>query len=399
MHARRLPWIIGLLLSGVLTGSCAPPPATAASPVTLEDLQKELQAIRAEIEEQGRMLRLLYQFVDAETDLEEQAAELEREQALSLETLCEIEDAQLKSVGCADPSKPHFAVLLSTGGVRIFNRDGEVVEDLVEPGQHVRCMAYSPDGRSLLAGVACPEQGGLMIWDLDSREVTFSGEAMEKAPDRVGWLGRELLAYGSMVSYYDNQGEPANREQYAGGVRHARTGEDLWSFKSFIRDDFQSIWAAGDGRWLAVRDVPDQPRGAILLDGKSGERVRVLYDENHGSGPLSLCISPDNDMLAVGYAPCDIILWDPHTGKMLHLLEGHSNWVVSLAFSADGRRLVSGGGDGTVRLWDTASGEQLGMVRFSRNSVYVEGVGFTPDGKHMFATAQGHLYIIACPNL
>jgi WD40 repeat protein len=68
--------------------------------------------------------------------------------------------------------------------------------------------------------------------------------------------------------------------------------------------------------------------------------IRTCYNREHGSGPLSLEISPDGRLLAVGYAPFDVILWNTRTGEQGRLLKGHSNWVVSLAFSTDHDKLI-----------------------------------------------------------
>ena len=72
-------------------------------------------------------------------------------------------------------------------------------------------------------------------------------------------------------------------------------------------------------------------------------------------------------MLAVGYAPYDIILWNAQTGSRQKLLKGHSNWVVSLAFSADGKRLISGAGDSTARLWDLETARKSGASGLRAN--------------------------------
>ena len=130
-----------------------------------------------------------------------------------------------------------------------------------------------------------------------------------------------------------------------------------------------------------------------MLNGATGEVRHTCYDKEHGSGPLSAGISPDGKLLAVGYAPYDIILWNAQTGARQKLLKGHSNWVVSFAFSADGKRLISGAGDSTARIWDVESGKETGRVRFQGESSYVEGVGLSPKGDIVFAVVRGMLVV------
>jgi WD40 repeat protein len=156
-----------------------------------------------------------------------------------------------------------------------------------------------------------------------------------------------------------------------------------------------SLSGSRDGRRLVVQEIPEQPRGAFLLDGATGAVLRTCYDQEHGSGPLSVEISPDGKLLAVGYAPYDVILWDADTGGYGKLLEGHSNWVVSLGFSADGTRLISGAGDSTARVWDVSSGKEIGRLRFEGPSTYVWSVGLSPQGDLAFALTEDDQFVVA----
>ena len=180
-----------------------------------------------------------------------------------------------------------------------------------------------------------------------------------------------------------------DHDKKAGTVLARDTGKPLWNFQGSILKDYYSLAGARDGSQLAIMGIPDQPRGAFLLDGKTGKVRHICYDEEHGSGPLSLAISPDGNTLAVGYAPYDIILWNTRTGERQKLLKGHSNWVVSLAFSADSQRLISGAGDNTARIWDVQAGKEIGRFRFeSENCIYVQSVGFSFDGTLILAAAR-----------
>ena len=166
---------------------------------------------------------------------------------------------------------------------------------------------------------------------------------------------------------------------------------------SLIRDDFQTLSASPDGKLLAVLEIPDKLRGAYILDGSTGRVLSTLFHSQHASGPLSVCIAPYNQVVAAGYAPQDIILWDAREEKLLKILEGHSNWVVSLAFSPNGRFLISGAGDSTARIWAVESGDEIGRLRFPGSSTYIESVGFSPDGEKVFAMAEGKLIVAKAP--
>ena len=201
------------------------------------------------------------------------------------------------------------------------------------------------------------------------------------------------MVWGASVTYWQEGGKPVDQDKPAGAVLNRASGQRLWTFRGFVRDDFYTLAGAMNGQRLAVLQIPDQPRGAFLLDGATGQVLQTCYDEEHGSGPLSVGISPDGSILAVGYAPNGIILWNVRTGDRRKLLQGHSNWVVSLAFSADNKRLISGAGDSTARIWDVESGKEVGRIRFPDESSYVEGVGLSPKADVAFAAARGRLVV------
>ncbi len=79
--------------------------------------------------------------------------------------------------------------------------------------------------------------------------------------------------------------------------------------------------------------------------------------KGHDDGISALAFSPDGKVLASGSGDRTIIIWDPHTGKILHRLDGHTAAVSSLSFSPDGRYLLSGAAEQGVVLWNTATWE------------------------------------------
>ena len=154
-------------------------------------------------------------------------------------------------------------------------------------------------------------------------------------------------------------------------------------------------------RYQSARELADDVRRYLANEpieaSASGRLQSTLFHKQHACGPLSVCVSPNNEMAAVGYAPADVILWDATKQDVLQILKGHTNWVVSLAFSRDGRFLISGAGDSTARVWDLLTGGEIGRVRFPGTSTYVKSVGCSPDGDTVFALAEGRLVIAIAP--
>lgn len=78
--------------------------------------------------------------------------------------------------------------------------------------------------------------------------------------------------------------------------------------------------------------------------------------EGHSEAILSVCFSPDGQILASGSGDTTVRLWDMKTSTPFAELKGHTNWVLSVAWSPDGKYLASASMDKTIRIW-TADGK------------------------------------------
>jgi len=84
-----------------------------------------------------------------------------------------------------------------------------------------------------------------------------------------------------------------------------------------------------------------------------------------------------NNIIATGFMPCDITIFNALTGSQTAVLSGHTSYVRSLAFSLDGALLVSGSDDKTVKLWDVQTG---GVVKtFHGHTLVVCSVSISAD--------------------
>ncbi len=363
----------------------------------LQAIRDELEALRYQVAEQGAMIRTLYEFADALIGFEADRKEKDREQHLLLQPVAEIVDANLTHLAVANPAYPRVAALMGDGHVRVYDLTGQRVETLWRPDTWISAISYSPDGKWLLAGT---RTGDLLYWDRAVDEWTVIATDVAGPISRVAWLGgTDKIVWSTPVRYRDEDGAPINRDQPSGGVLERTSGDSLWTFMSDFRRDYQGMSAAPNGSSLAILEILDQPRGAFVLDGATGDIEATLFHARHPSGPLSVAMAPDGRTVAVGYAPYNVILWDAEQQFVLNILEGHQNWVVSLAFTPDGRFLISGAGDSTARIWSVDSGEEIGRIRFPGQSTYVRSVGFSPDGRTAFALADNRIVIVEMPEI
>gem|GEM_PF-2014986 len=95
-------------------------------------------------------------------------------------------------------------------------------------------------------------------------------------------------------------------------------------------------------------------------------------------GILSLALSPDGSILAIGGKYGRLSLVDAVTGKMLADLKGHVDDVTTVGFTPDGTRFATGSDDRTVRVWDVKTRQQHRAKTWQGK---IQSVGFSPNGR------------------
>jgi WD40 repeat protein len=106
---------------------------------------------------------------------------------------------------------------------------------------------------------------------------------------------------------------------------------------------------------------------------------------------LSIAISPNGKLLAVGSDLGNIKIIDLAGYDVVADLKGHSGAVFSMSFSKDGLQLFSTASDKKILLWD--------MDNHSSKEIYsgtssVRSISLSPDGRFLAGgTENGHIYI------
>lgn len=367
-------------------------PAAEEKNKSSADTSPEVRQLRQQLTEQTKRIDRLYDALGPQLqEMEERAAELKKQQEedtqLKLEMVCTLVGQGLTSKAQFSPTENSFAVITRKGGVLIFSTEGKQLHELALPDKKVTAISYAHDGRRLLAGT---KDGKVHLWNPASgvTQTVFTNADWEIG--RVVWLSnpeRGVVAH--------NVDHIARSTNFSGLVFRVSDGKVVTKFSSFVRDDFQTLAASSDSKLLGVLEIPNHERAGFLLDSEQCQMKAKLWDDEYPSGPLSIGIAPDNNTVAVGYAPYNLSLWDGARQKELRLVKAHHNWVTSLAFSPDSKRLISGGGDSTARIWEVQTGKEIGRVRFEGPSTYVNSVGFSPDGKLILAAGENDVIVVA----
>ena len=195
--------------------------------------------------------------------------------------------------------------------------------------ESTRCLAFSPDGRTLALGM---DDGSIRLWDM-----------------------------------------PGGHERAVIPAHH-----------SVVR----SIAFSPNSKRLVSSG---QDSKIVLIDAKSGVCIRPLGQDSIGPNPvLFAAFSPDGHTVAVGEVgvePVDVTFRDSETGKIVTRFTGHKAGVHALAFAPDGRTLATAGIDSCIKVWDVITGKEL--ITFSSGDTLVKAIAFSPDGAWLaFGTGE-----------
>jgi WD40 repeat protein len=145
------------------------------------------------------------------------------------------------------------------------------------------------------------------------------------------------------------------------------------------------------GRWktcpAGINSLAYLPDGR-LAGSYCGGQFTIFRCDVTPSFYSTFAVSPVGQMVADAYSP--IRLWDTTTGNVVRALA--SGGASSLAFSPDGAILVGGIANAGVRLWDVASGAELTNLPIVAPGTSVR-VAVSPDGRWIGALSSARLQI------
>jgi WD40 repeat protein len=276
-------------------------------------------------------------------------------------------DRSLKGMAYSANGRRILALSDALMPILLFNAKGKQVHRLKGHEKPVVAGALSPDGRRALTG---SEDGVVILWDTGrGRELkrfqAARGEPLAFSPD-----GKRILM--------------GNR----GSVRDVRTGDELFVLeKDPPEGDIKMVAAfSPDGDRIATARYT-----ATVWDAGTGEQLGG-FGEGLALSTWGLDVSPDGRNLLIGsggggagaYA-----MWDLVGGTQGWSVQAGKDAVAFVDFAPVGGRALADGS----RIWVFDAATKTPKGDLSQATNLFSGAVFSPDGKRLAASSSGSLRI------
>lgn len=246
----------------------------------------------------------------------------------------------------------HYESQFSSDGKRLVSAYGdniariwdvvrhEVVIELKGHQDNIRYARFNCDDTLVATG---SEDSNICIWD------AYTGTLCFRFDRHIGAIESLQFLAASNVVLSAAKGEVFLWE--------AVSGEVLW--ESAKGEEFCGATCAPEDSLLFVYGE----RCGRLLDRKTLELVATLEPSHMEAKSVAPQFSSTADLLAIPLKKGKVAVYEPHSGHLLHVLEGSDSFLMSLAFEARGERLLVSHGDGAVEIWSPREGRCLATLK------------------------------------
>ncbi len=247
------------------------------------------------------------------------------------------------------PSQPSPA---EASPARLTTPVGTMLRRLIT-GSQVRSIAFSPDGKWLLAGYDDYTVG---VWDASTGEQVTSLRGHESTVRTVAWSPDGKLA---------------------------ATGSDDETVRIWRTDDWQPLQTI-QHPGCPIESIGFSPDGRYLATGGWGSAITLYKLRQEKIEPIglftcpfvhSLSFSPDGSLLAAGCYDGAIYLWQVADQRALQPINGFNTFIYSVAFNPASTIIAASSGT-TIRLWRLKDYHPLDTLQ--GHTAPVRGLAFSP---------------------
>jgi DNA-binding beta-propeller fold protein YncE len=235
------------------------------------------------------------------------------------------------------------------------------------------CVAFSPDGKQLVAGSASKAGRAVVLFDA--------------ATGKQAWRTKEIGVDEIALAFSPNGTRVV--ACFAGGTAtmyHAQTGRILFAFGGHIGGVTAAAAFSPDGKSLAL----GMGGGGMvyLVDSQTGQALR---DFGRGNGDVAaLGFFPEGKKIAVADGGRAARILDMATGKEEKGFEGKKA-IRTLALTLDGNLALIARDGGEVQVWDVPIGRQ--ERQFAALEA-VNAIAVSPDGKQVVTAGEKGMVIV-----
>ncbi len=255
-----------------------------------------------------------------------------------------------------------------------FSPDGRLLAGTSEDRlPHMEGRMGGGGAIDLPRGPATPdpsERASLVIWDVARTTELLRIDIKGTHPDHLAFSpdGRSLVApfCDRTIRFYDvGSGHESSRLEVDG------CGQCTMAFSP-------------DGRILATADDTNDSRTATihLWDLPRKAEIRRLSVQHD---PHELVFSPDGKTLASAQWEKLIRLWDVDTGREKNAVPTHRTSVAGLVISPADNSVITGGFDRVIRKWDPETGRELAVLGTHSQTAYE--LAISPDGHFLISSS------------
>jgi WD40 repeat protein len=237
--------------------------------------------------------------------------------------------------------------------------------------QSLYAVALSPDG---LHAASVSKDGTLRYWQLDQGTHTVFMNVWPQSTRSVAFSpdGKSVLV-GLAKGH-------SHTPDYAVRLLDVTSGQELQRFVGH-NEAVTSIAFSPDGKMVATGGYG---KAIILWDVASATKLNRLV--GHTGACMCLLFSNDGRWLLSSSSDQTVMLWDVARGTAIRRFRGHYDQVLRTVFGPDERTVLSASVDGTVREWriDATQEDLLAWIAANR---YVADL--TPAQRAKYQLVQG----------